>query len=61
MKNEKYNHTERDCSVLWNIVVKCSVDGFNQELSDEQLKKYITKFRDRLDKLIDKKLSKKIV
>jgi len=59
MKNKKYNHTQRDCTPLWNIVVKCSVDGFNNGLSDEQLKKYITKFRDRLDKLIEKKLSKK--
>jgi hypothetical protein len=59
MNNKKYNHTEKESAALWNIVIECAVDGFNNELSDEQLTKRVIRFRTKLDKLITKKLSKK--
>lgn len=55
MKTKEYNHTEKESSVLWNISVKCSIDCINDNISNKEFEKRITKFRNELDKLLRKK------
>ena len=54
MKKQKYNHTKKEAVLLWDIVMKCSVDSFNNELTDKALEKYIARFRTNIDKLLKK-------
>lgn len=57
MNNKKYNHTEKECSVLWNIAIECAVKGFNNELSDKNFLKQVDRFRNKLNTLIKNKIS----